>query len=93
MAGEPRIHDIIIVGAGACGLAVAARLCESTPSALFTDSEHQRYHWMKASAASKRASKPTRTSRRSNTAADRLLHGSGIVGDLDIAVLDESGDR
>jgi hypothetical protein len=93
MAEEPHIHDIIIVGAGACGLAVAARLCESTPSALFTDSEHQRYHWMKASTTSKRTSKPTRTSRRSNTAADRLLHGSGISGDLDIAVLDESGDQ
>lgn len=87
------IHDVIIVGAGACGLAVAARLCESTPSALFTDSEHQRYHWMKASANSKRTTKPTRTSRRSHTAADRLLHGSPISGHLDIAVLDENSDQ
>ena len=41
------IHDIIIIGAGPCGLAVAARLRESTPSALFTDDEHQRDHWIR----------------------------------------------
>lgn len=41
------IHDVIIVGAGPCGLAVAARIHEQTPSAVFTDEEHQRYHWIK----------------------------------------------
>lgn len=41
------IHDVIIVGAGPCGLAVAARIQEETPSAMFTDEEHQRYHWIK----------------------------------------------
>ncbi|KAJ5327605.1 uncharacterized protein N7506_010707, partial [Penicillium brevicompactum] len=41
------IHDVIIIGAGPCGLAVAARLSEETPSAVFTDEEHQRYHWIK----------------------------------------------
>ena len=41
------LHDVIIVGAGPCGLAVAARLCEHTPAALFTDEEHQRYHWIR----------------------------------------------
>lgn len=43
----PTIHDVIIVGAGPCGLAVAARIHEQTPSAVFTDEEHQRYHWIK----------------------------------------------
>ncbi|KAK2757189.1 hypothetical protein FQN53_008454 [Emmonsiellopsis sp. PD_33] len=41
------VVDVIIIGAGPCGLAVAARLREETPSALFTDEEHQRYHWLK----------------------------------------------
>jgi hypothetical protein len=43
----PKVHDIAIIGAGPCALAVAARMRETTPSALFTDVEHQRYHWIK----------------------------------------------
>lgn len=43
----PGFHDILIIGAGPCGLAIATRLQEQTPSALFTDVEHQRYHWIK----------------------------------------------
>lgn len=37
------IYDVAIIGAGPCGLAVASRLREMTPSALFTDDEHARY--------------------------------------------------
>ncbi|KAJ5540101.1 hypothetical protein N7513_008433 [Penicillium frequentans] len=46
-SSESEIHDVIIIGAGPCGLGVAARIHEDTPSAVFTDEEHQRYHWIK----------------------------------------------
>ena len=41
------VHDVLIVGAGPGGLAIAARLREPTPSAVFTDAEHNRYQWVK----------------------------------------------
>lgn len=39
--------DVLIVGGGPCGLATAARLRERTPSALFSEGEHQRFHWLR----------------------------------------------
>ncbi|OAA63798.1 FAD binding domain protein [Cordyceps fumosorosea ARSEF 2679] len=46
MTGQD-IYDVIIVGGGVCGLAMAARLREQTPSALFTDEEHRRFRWIR----------------------------------------------
>ncbi|KAH8680774.1 FAD binding domain-containing protein [Xylariales sp. PMI_506] len=40
------LYDVVIVGAGPCGLAAASRLCEHMPAASFTDDEHNRYHWL-----------------------------------------------
>ncbi|KAF7539256.1 hypothetical protein G7Z17_g12455 [Cylindrodendrum hubeiense] len=43
---EEDIYDVLVVGAGPCGLSIAARLREHTPAALFTDEEHRRFHWI-----------------------------------------------
>ncbi|CAK9436812.1 uncharacterized protein LODBEIA_P13340 [Lodderomyces beijingensis] len=40
-------YEGIIVGGGTCGLAVAARLCEPRPDSIFTEDEHQRFHWLR----------------------------------------------
>jgi len=43
---EEHFYDVIIVGAGPCGLAIAARLRQAHPSALFTYAEQARHHWI-----------------------------------------------
>lgn len=42
-----RFKDVIVIGGGPCALAVCARLCEKCPGSIFTEDEHQRYHWLK----------------------------------------------
>ncbi|CAN8096082.1 unnamed protein product [Discula destructiva] len=43
---DPRVLDVLIIGAGPCGLAAAARIREPAPAAMFTDEEHKRWHWL-----------------------------------------------
>lgn len=81
---EP-IHDVLIIGAGPCGLAVAARLCEHTPSALFTDDEHQRYHWIR-----RHSGKMAIKNRRNGRTVDAHRPCKSRYS---VTVLDESGDE
>lgn len=46
ISNSSQIHHVLIIGAGPSALAVAARLREPTPSALYTDEEHRRFHWL-----------------------------------------------
>ncbi|AEO58075.1 hypothetical protein MYCTH_2022110, partial [Thermothelomyces thermophilus ATCC 42464] len=80
------LHDIIIVGAGPCGLAVAARLRERNPAALFTDEEHRRFHWMRRHGR-KMALRDDRSQRVSRAA------GAGAEPhEYDMVVLDADAD-
>lgn len=92
-----QLHDVLIVGAGPCGLAVAARLRESTPSALFADFEHQRYHWLRRHSSRQR---PLPTKGRANnlTIADgkdtRLVKAHCVKSyAYNIRVLDATSNR
>lgn len=44
---ESDFFEVIVVGGGTCGLAVTARLCEDCPGSIYTEDEHQRFHWLK----------------------------------------------
>jgi hypothetical protein len=81
------IHDIIIVGAGPCGLAVAARLREANPAAIFTDEEHQRFHWLKRH-GKKMALKHVKSGRISSATTHSSVRGY----EYDMAVLDANHD-
>jgi glycine/D-amino acid oxidase-like deaminating enzyme len=81
---DQEIYDVIIIGAGPCGLAVAARLREQHPSALFTDEEHARFSWI-----SSRASMKNRRNGRVKSGGQTHARPAGPS----ILVLDESGDQ
>lgn len=82
----PPIYDVLIIGAGPSGLAVASRLREQHPSALFTDDEHGRYHWINKH-SNQASIRKTRNSRVKAADPDKC-----DCGGLSTLVLDSSGN-
>jgi len=93
-------HNVLIIGGGPHGLALAARLAESHPDALFTDFEHTRLAWLRreggggARAAKRIAVKGHWARRRlvpSEVAPTAALAGDRRAGM--VKVLDATSDR
>ncbi|KAI4226473.1 MAG: hypothetical protein L6R36_003128 [Xanthoria steineri] len=89
------MHDILIIGAGPAGLAVAARLREPTPSAVFTDAEHNRYQWIQKHSGRMNLRPRGHGAQRSKcSVVNNHKYGIGnkdTTSNLDIQVLDSSG--
>jgi len=62
---------------------VAARLHEHTPSALFTDEEHRRYHWLRKNSA--------RAAIKNKKTGHSRLPKESVQDEPDILVLDGTG--
>lgn len=78
------VFEVIVVGGGTCGLAVAARLCEDTPGSIYTEDEHQRFHWLR-----KRGSKVGTITKGSKVSSYKL---SSRFEPSQILVLDATAD-
>lgn len=81
------LYDVLIIGAGPCGLAAAARIREQAPSAMFTDEEHRRFHWL-GKHGSRVALKHPKNGRVVNAKPSPFSSKSSAHK---LAVLDESG--
>ncbi|PYI13810.1 hypothetical protein BO99DRAFT_396024 [Aspergillus violaceofuscus CBS 115571] len=91
MSHPQPLHSVLIIGAGPCGLAVAARLREETPSAMFTDDEHQRYHWINKHRG-RMALVQAHARRRRGVRAERYVNTAALALGTSTAVL-EGRDR
>lgn len=78
--------EVVIVGGGTCGLAVALRLCENAPGLIYTEEEHQRFHWLK-----KRGHKVS-TIHKGMTKTLKYV-SPATLGPENILVLDAIGDK
>ncbi|KAF3771055.1 hypothetical protein M406DRAFT_67391 [Cryphonectria parasitica EP155] len=82
---DPEVFDVLIIGGGPCGLAAAARIREQAPSAMFTDEEHRRFHWLNKH-GKRVALKQTKTGHVSPACCSKPHH-------YKIAVLDSSDNK
>ncbi|GAA6043242.1 hypothetical protein JCM8097_008480 [Rhodosporidiobolus ruineniae] len=102
---EAAFTPLIIIGAGPHALALAARLSEPRPAALYTDLEHARLSWLQreqaASEADGRARKERRKTVKGHWAARKLVQPESATlapptpegAKKPFAVLDSSSDR
>ncbi|KAG7661992.1 uncharacterized protein J8A68_004492 [[Candida] subhashii] len=78
--------EVIVIGAGTCGLAITSRLCEECPGSVYSEDEHQRFYWLR-----KRQGRVNFVSKHGKP--NTLLHRNKKFKPEEILVLDAMSDR